>query len=332
MPRNSGDNDLYLPLFAGTELARRSGNLTRFPPGNILGNLPSKGLRVRRYAAEQSGLPNCQLPSGNLMTFLFYSDFGIITRPEASNWYWDIATNADWAGHPIFPSGPANSGQIVPVDVSPGTPGNNIHMRQTGVYGDTNYSWLQGLIPLQAGFCKDILHRFAVRMYNNTNFNGTSIDVRMLFAQASIHDENLSGGGGIHVDQGNTAFGVILNRSGNTLSVSDPAGVWTQNVANAFSGTIGDSIYIEVYQTLRSNGSANIRVDIGGVTKINLDYTANYYPRSMGGWGVLYPYVQFQDAAAATSTGCVSQPGGGFLCPTGNTHELYTNTWALDIA
>lgn len=334
MPRNSGDSDLYLPLFAGTELARRSGNLTRFPPGNLLGNLPGNGLRVRRFAAEHSALPPCQLPPGELIKFLFYSDFGVVTRPEASNWYWDIATNEDWLTGDVFPRGAADDGNIVPIDVSPGTPGNNIHIRQTGVFGETNWAWLQGLIPVQTGFCKDILHKFAVRMYNNpTNFNGTTFDLRWLFAQGAIHNENSATPfAGIDVDQGNTAFGVQLSRAGRTLIIEDPAAFgFGVSLPNTFSATAPSSIYIEVYQTLRKDGTAHLRVDVDGVTKYDIEYTPNYYPRVDGGWAQLYPYIQFSDAAAGLSTGCVAQPGGGFLCPTGNVTELYTNTWSLDI-
>lgn len=324
MPRNSGDSDLYLPLFAGTELARRSGNLTRFPPGNLLGNLPSNGLRVRRLTAEHSALPPCERPPGNLITFLFHSDFGVITRPEASNWAWDIAVDADWPG----------SG-IQPIDVSPGTPGNNIHIRQTGLFAESDFAFLQGLVPIQAGYCKDLLHKFAVRMYNNdTVFNSPRIDVRMLFAQGPIHNENDGpfGGGGNVVSQSNTAFGVILRRSGRNIIIEDPAAFgFGTTLVNALSATPGDSIYIEVYQTLRSNGTGHIRVDVGGVPQYDIEYTPNYFPRVDGGWAILYPYVQFVDAMAGTSTGCVAQPGGGFLCPTGNVTQLYTGTWALDV-
>lgn len=320
MPRNSGDNDLYLPLFAGTELARRSGNLTRFPPGNILGNLPAHGLRVRRLAVEQSGLPPCQLGVGNLITFLFYSDFGALTRPEASNWFWSNASNADWAGHPVYPSGPANSGQIAPFDVSAGTPGNNIHLRQTGVFGDLNYGWLQGA-PVQAGFCKALLSKFAVRMFeNNGSSNGTHVDQRWLFAPGAIHDENLASLAGLDVDQGNTAFGVVLTRSFRNLVIEDTALGFGTTITNAFSGVNGDSIYIEVYQTIRPDGTGNIRVDIGGVTRYNHDYTVNYYPRPDGGWAVLYPYLEFADSAS-----------NGLGSSSGFATELYTNTWSLDV-
>lgn len=40
MPRPDNSSDWYLPLFAGTELLRRSGALTTFPVGDLLGNLP----------------------------------------------------------------------------------------------------------------------------------------------------------------------------------------------------------------------------------------------------------------------------------------------------
>lgn len=41
MPRTADSSDWYVPLFAGTEVAARSGALTEFPTDDIIGNLPS---------------------------------------------------------------------------------------------------------------------------------------------------------------------------------------------------------------------------------------------------------------------------------------------------
>lgn len=42
MARSSDSAGWYLPLFAGTELVRRSGGLTSFPVENIVGTLPDR--------------------------------------------------------------------------------------------------------------------------------------------------------------------------------------------------------------------------------------------------------------------------------------------------
>lgn len=48
-------NDGYLPLVAGAELVRRSGGLTTFPVGNLLGTLPNNGppSAARAYQWEE---------------------------------------------------------------------------------------------------------------------------------------------------------------------------------------------------------------------------------------------------------------------------------------
>ena len=324
MPRNSGDSDLYLPLFAGTELARRSGNLTRFPPGNLLGNLPGNGLRVRRVAAEMNGRPPCELPAGELIRFLFYSDFGAITRPEASNWAWSNALNSDWIGGPTYPSGPANNGDLVVFDSSPGTPGNNIHLRQTGQFDHLNYGWLQGLVPVYAGNCKKFLSTFAVRMYSNSgSSNGSYVQQNWLYGPAAIHDETRHLGTSPGTNEGVVgAFGVTLNRSFNALVISPDGGApgFGTSIPGVFSGTNGDSRYIEVYQTVDGvAGTINLRVDVEGVTRYNQTSTGFDNFRSMPGWMVLYPFLSIGDSAYNGAT-----PGA-----TGNTHALYTNTWAL---
>lgn len=243
MPRNSGDSDLYLPLFAGTELARRSGNLTRFPPGNLLGNLPVNGLRVRRRTSEASTTLPCEFPPGTeLFNALWYSDFGDVAAGglDRSNYLW----------LPINGTVEHDGNRIVS---SPGVPSNNVHGSATAQF-QHKFAALYGANPIYVGNCARLRQTVEIRYYRDRgqgeHYRLVWLDRPIIPGPVVVNDDEplLYNPGmqmGIMASQGGPASNLYWFDVGKPQVVDDY--FWSQDYPELAPGT-GTSVLIKMEQ------------------------------------------------------------------------------------
>lgn len=304
MSRDVAYKNGYLPLFAGAELIRRSGALTQFPADNLIGTLPTYRVRsiATRFLIESIGAPGCTLGPGEVYTFLWLSNFGTAVRPEASNWFWRQPTL------PVeFPNRPGNA--TVTFNVNPGTPGNNLAINQSLVYGNYDTAIIEGG-PLLLGDCNRFRLSTAWRVYQNNYF---ADDTELFFQNgpSDLQDQ---------APQTQRAFGIALGRTSGTMKVS--ARHWTSDgvvdtfTLPAFTGgaVAGGSDYIEVIADFTPEEVA-LQVLVNGVPRARLTGPAE--PLQTG-WSSVNPFIRFSGAATR----------GGTEAPGWNT-ELYTG-WKLE--